>query len=168
MSETYTRPSSGRVLHGSLRLVRDLPAQPERAFAAFSDLQIRARWFRLPGEPDPGGHRLDFRVGGHEMVGSTFAVSGTPEHIEYRSQFLDIVENERIVCSADLVIDDRRRSLSLLTVELAPQPTGTRLTYTEQYALLAFTGDGSDAVAEREGGTSLLLNRLPALLARAA
>jgi uncharacterized protein YndB with AHSA1/START domain len=150
--------------HGTFTLIRELAASPDLVFAAFGDPEKRKRWFRIPGTPDATGHQLDFRVGGHERNGATFAVSGTPEHIEYRSHFLDIQTDERIVSASSLIIDGILRSTSLVTVELAPRDGETRLTYTEQYALLAYDGAGDAAAAEREGGTKLLLNGLTAAL----
>ncbi|MGH9210501.1 MAG: hypothetical protein ACRD2C_07430 [Acidimicrobiales bacterium] len=51
-----------------------------------------------------------------------------------------------------------------MTVELAAEPSGTRLTYTEQYVFLAPSGEGSPDVAEREGGLRLLLHRLASVV----
>jgi uncharacterized protein YndB with AHSA1/START domain len=118
----------------------------------------------MPDEPGAGHHELDFRVGGSEIARGTFAASGVAEHIEYRSVFRDIVLDERIVLVYELLLDGRRRSVSLVTVELAADKDGTRLTYTEQYVFVAFTAHGSDDVAEREGGTRLQLNSLAAVV----
>jgi uncharacterized protein YndB with AHSA1/START domain len=148
------------VIHGSFTVVRRLAAPAGGVFAAFSDFSLRKRWFRIPAEPGTGHHELDFRVGGREIARGTFAPGGVPERIEYRSQFLDIVLDERIVFIYELLLDGRLRSVSLVTVELAPGADGTRLTYTEQYVLVAFTADGRDDIAEREGGTRLQLNAL--------
>ena len=83
---------------------------------------------------------------------------GVPDHLD-----------ERIVLTSELVLDGRRRSVSLVTIELAPGDGGTTaMTYTEQYAFLAPEGDGRAEVAEREGGTRLQLNGLKAVLERAA
>ncbi len=54
----------------------------------------------MPGTPDGGGHKLEFRVGGTESLAATFAPTGErSEHMAYCSWFLDIVTNERIVYS---------------------------------------------------------------------
>jgi uncharacterized protein YndB with AHSA1/START domain len=114
------------VIHGSFTVVRRLAAPPGRVFAAFSDFSLRKRWFRIPTEPGTGHHELDFRVGGREIARGTFAPSGVPERIEYRSQFLDIVLDQRIVFMYELLLDGRLRSVSLVTVELAPGADGPR------------------------------------------
>jgi uncharacterized protein YndB with AHSA1/START domain len=66
------------------------------------------------------------------------------------------VQDERIVYTYDMHLDDKRISVSLGTVELEPVGEATRLTYTEQGAFL----DGLDAPDQREQGTGSLLDAL--------
>ncbi len=146
------------VIHGSFTHTRTFAATPARIFAVFSQLELRRQWFRIPGHSH--GHELDFRVGGHEATSSTFAPSGVDELVAYRSQFLDIVANERMVFSTEVVLNGRRRSVALVTIELWPEGNETRLSYSEQYAILLPTGDGQADMGEKKGGTWLLLNRL--------
>jgi uncharacterized protein YndB with AHSA1/START domain len=138
----------------------DLAVPPDRVFAAFSDPSLRKRWFRVPSEPGASHHELDFRVGGHEIARGAFAPAGVREHIEYRSQFVDIVADRRIVFSYQVILDGRPRWVSLVTVELAPDDGGTHMSRTEQYAFLAYTGDGQQEVAHLKGSTRLQLNGL--------
>jgi uncharacterized protein YndB with AHSA1/START domain len=152
------------VIHGSFSTTRSFAAAPDRVFAAFADRSVRRQWFGIPGRPANAEHELDFRVGGRELVRGTFEPSGVPEHIEYRSRFFDIVADERIVFASELLLDGRRRSVSLVTVELSDEAGRTRLTYTEQYVFLVPTGNGHTDAAEREGGTRLQLNGLAAVL----
>ncbi len=154
-------PEAGaRAIHGSFTQVLRLAAAPGRVFAAFCDLPVRQQWFRIPSLPGTAHHELDFRVGGHEIMRGTFAAAGPPEQVEYRSQFFDIVTDERIVFVFEQFLNGLRRSVSLATVELAPDTGGTCLTYTESFVFVVLTGDGSADVAERQGGTRLLFNRL--------
>lgn len=152
------------VIYGTFTLSLDLAAPPDQVFAAFSDLSIRQRWFRIPAQRGTGRHELDFRVGGEETATGVFVSLDQREQIEYRSQFLDIVTDERIVFAYQGIVDGIRRVVSLVTVELLPDADGTLLRHTEQYALLAFTGDGSQDIAHLEGGTRLKHNGLAAVV----
>lgn len=148
------------ILHGSFTVTRRVAAPTDRVFAAFADLSVRQRWFRIPGKPGTAHHELDFRVGGGEIVRGTFTSVDVPEHIEYGSRYLDIIPNERIVYTYELLLDERRRSVSLASIELASDGTETLITYTEQFAFLLYTADGHEDIAERKGGTQLQLNGL--------
>ncbi len=151
-------------IHGSFTLPFELSAPPARVFSAFAELPLRKRWFRLPGKAETVDHELDFRVGGGEIAGSTFAAAGVSERLEYRSQFLDIVPGERIVLAYEFALDGRRRWVSLVTIELSPAAGGTALTWTEQYAFLAVTGDGGQDIAHLQGGLRLHLNGLASVV----
>jgi uncharacterized protein YndB with AHSA1/START domain len=154
-----------RALHGSFTAERELPASPGDVFAAYAELPVRRRWFRMPGRPD-GEHELDFRIGGTERLAATFAPygDGRAEHMAYHSHFLDIVPERRIVCAYTFVLDGERRLASLVTVEFSASGTGTVVRHAEQYAFLAVTGNGDDDVAHLKGGTLLQFNGLLAVL----
>ena len=151
-------------LQGSFTQTRSLGAPPDRVYTAYADLAVRPRWFRIPSDPEAAHHELDFRAGGGEVARGTFAPAGVPEHVEYRSQFFDIAAPQRIVYAYEVILDGRRRSVSLATVELAPEAGGTRLTYTEHYVFVAYSGDGSADVGERKGGMRLQLNGLQSVV----
>ena len=70
--------------------------------------------------------------------------------------------NERIVYTYELLIDEVRISVSLVTVELKPDGNGTRLTLTEHGAFF----DGLEDPARRRDGTGSLLDALEAELER--
>ncbi|MHB8429852.1 MAG: SRPBCC family protein, partial [Acidimicrobiales bacterium] len=74
-----------------------MPATAGEIFAAYGVLPVRKKWFRMPGKP-VGEHELDFTVGGGVSLAATFAPMGDQsELLEYRSRFLDIAFDERIV-----------------------------------------------------------------------
>jgi len=149
-------------IHGSFTVTAGLDAPPARVFAAYSEPGLRRRWFRIPG--GDSSHELDFRVGGHEALAGTFAPSGIVERLEYASRFADIVPGERIVFTYTFSLDGIRRWTSLVTVELEGTDAGTRLTHTEQYAYLAYSGEGEHDVAHLKGSTRLQVNALSVAL----
>ena len=166
-----------QVLHGSFTVQRELAASPDRVFSAYADLSVRRRWFRLPGDPLRGSHELDFRVGGHEALSGVFAPIGEAEEaLSYRSTFYDLVPGSRIVFSYSVTVNGVRRWASLVTVSLSalsplppvpPLPLdgeGTRLRHTEQYAFLAYDGDGAQDIAHLKGSMPLQLNGLAVAL----
>ena len=154
------------ILHGSFTITRRAAAPSSGVFAAFADLSVRRQWFRIPGKPGTDHHELDFRVGGDEIMRGRFASAGESQNIEYHAWFLDVIEDEQIVYTYELLLDGRRRSVSLVSIELAPDATGTLITFTEQFAFLIYTEDGHDDMAERKGGTQFQLNGLIAVVER--
>jgi len=152
------------VRHDTFVITRRLDASPASVFAAFADEPTRRRWFRLPGSG--ATYRHEFRVGGGEDAHSTFTVlDSKPERLGYRSRYLDIVTNQRIVFGYESAVDDLPRWTSLVTVLLADdEDGGTTLTWTEQVTFLTRTGDGSADLPHLRGGTTLRLNGLDAAL----
>jgi uncharacterized protein YndB with AHSA1/START domain len=146
------------VLHGSFTLTRDIDAPLARVWDAYSDLQLRSAWRRIPG-PD-SVLTLDFRVGGSEGLTGSFAPMGTVEVIASRSLFLDIAARERIVSAQETLVNGVRRWVSLVSIAFAPTGDGTRITHTEQYTFLAWTGDGAHDKAHLRGSTQLAFNAL--------
>ena len=113
----------------------------------------KANGSSVPTNGGVGKFEMDFRVGGREH--NSGGRKGGPIH-SFNAIYQDIVENQRIIYAYDMHIDDRRISVSLATIELKPEGSGTRLTFTEQGAFL----DGYDDPGDRERGTRLLLDAL--------
>ena len=147
------------VTHATFTVERHYQVPPRRVFAAWADPAAKARWFAGPEEFGGNSYESDFRVGGREV--SRGGPKGGPVHT-YSALYHDIVENERIVYSYDMHLDETRISVSLATVEFKSEWQGTRLVFTEQGAFL----DGNDAPAERERGTLELLAALAVELHR--
>jgi uncharacterized protein YndB with AHSA1/START domain len=129
-----TAVSPAEIVHGSLSLHRAFGAPPSRVFGAFSTLEQRTRWFRIPGTTD---HQLDIRVGGGETITASTAVAGHTEDIYYRSQFIEIAP-ERIVYRYQSRVDHRIHVAASVVVDLTADGSGTALTYTDEYALYVY------------------------------
>lgn len=146
-----------RVVHDHFTIERSYPASPPRVFKAWATAESKARWFVGPGEWQQHKREFDFRVGGHEvLVGQ---MPGQVAH-HFLSVYHDIVENQRIVYGYHMLAGDTPISVSLVTVQLEPEGTGTRLIFTEQCAFL----DDFDDRGSREEGTKALLDQLGASL----
>jgi uncharacterized protein YndB with AHSA1/START domain len=142
-----------KVTHSTFTVERRYPAAIERVFRALSDKDAKSKWFVGPSEWRRERYEMDFRVGGRErLVG---AVPGQAPH-SFDAVYFDIVENRRIIYAYDMHAAEERISVSLATIELAPDGAGTKLTFTEQGAFL----EGYDDPATRELGTRGLLDQL--------
>jgi uncharacterized protein YndB with AHSA1/START domain len=146
------------VTHSDFTIERHYGCTPQQTFTAFSDPQLKRRWFANPGGWPDAVWELDFRVGGGE-VNSGGPPGGT--HHAFKSRFHDIVEDERIVFAYDLLLDHRLVSVSLTTIEFFADGDGTRLVFTEQGAFFGALDDP----AVREHGTGKLLDALERFLA---
>jgi uncharacterized protein YndB with AHSA1/START domain len=139
--------------HDTFVIERRLPWSPARVYAAFADQQKKARWFGCVEGWEVAEHTLDFRVGGREVWRG-----GPPGATPHRNDtyYHDIVPDQRIVWSYAMQLGGRRISVSLSTLELSPDGTGTHMRFTEQGVFL----DGHAGTAERERGTKDLLDNL--------
>ncbi|MFI6585545.1 SRPBCC domain-containing protein [Embleya sp. NPDC050493] len=151
------------IRHDTFAITRTVAAPPHAVFEAFSDAALRARWFRLPGRTVSARH--DFAVDGGETASSRYTAVGTaPQTLEYASRYLDIVPDARIVYTYTSAVDGIRRWASLVTVELHPDNSGTRLLWTEQAAFLAPSAEPEHDLPHLRGATRLRLNGLAAAL----
>ena len=139
--------------HATFVIERTYSSPPSRVFRALADRQAKSKWFVGPDEWTVAKFEMDFRVGGREH--NSGGRKGGPIH-SFNAIYQDIVANQRIIYAYDMHIDDQRISVSLATIELKPEGSGTRLTFTEQGAFL----DGYDDATDRERGTRLLLDAL--------
>jgi uncharacterized protein YndB with AHSA1/START domain len=147
------------VTHATFTIERVYNAPQARVFAALSDPREKTHWFHGPEEWGPEEYSMDFREGGIEV--SRGGPPGGPL-IAYEARFEDIVPGERIVSTYVMSQDDKRISVSLATVQLQHEGSGTRLIFTESGAYL----DGFDKPGVREQGTAEILDALGAYLVR--
>ncbi|MDB5096195.1 MAG: hypothetical protein JWM80_616 [Cyanobacteria bacterium RYN_339] len=146
--------------HGTFTIERTFPTPVEKAFAAWTTLDTKARWFM--GPPERGWkilrRELDVRVGGHEIMEGAF-----PDGFVtlYEGRYHVVEPNRRLVTSFDLFLAGELHSVALDTVDFEPTAAGgTRMVFTETTVYI----DGEDATAGRREGTALHLDRLSRLL----
>jgi uncharacterized protein YndB with AHSA1/START domain len=148
------------IAHGSFSIERTYDASVKDLFAAWSDIESKARWFVGPDNWTLVKRELDFRIGGHELLHGRLA-SG--RDAIYTARFHDIVPDARIVCTYDMHYamhaDKTHLSVSIATVEFESINKQTRLLYSEQIAFLDGT-NGVEGTSSREHGTAAHLERL--------
>jgi uncharacterized protein YndB with AHSA1/START domain len=142
--------SERSVEHATFVVERRYEASPARAFAAWADPEAKARWY----VDSDARLEVDFRVGGRER---SRGIAPDGRAYRYEAVFQDIVPDQRIVYTYDMLIEETRISVSLATVEFTPEGDGdTRLVFTEQGAFL----DGHESPARRAEGMGGLLDAL--------
>jgi uncharacterized protein YndB with AHSA1/START domain len=132
------------VSHTTFVIERSYPAHPAMVFGALADGAAREIWMDDPDYKSDGSkYELDFRVGGHERFSGITPDGGT---YRYEGLIYDIVPEQRIVYSYEMYSGRGLGSVSLATVEIVAEGSGTKLTYTEQGAFL----DGIEKPEDRQ------------------
>lgn len=146
--------TSDRIEHASLVIGRELSASPRHVFRFWSEAQLKARWSRCHPDWLVLEDRFDFRVGGTEAKRWH-----TPKGDEqtFHAHYLDIVPERRIIYAYEMSFAGTRLSASLVTVTFETAGRKTKMTFTEQLAIL--TG-GTAARDQRLVGTEEGLERL--------
>ena len=173
--------------HGQFTITRDYAAAPARVFAAWADIETKARWFIGPDDWTLLERRLDLRVGGEELLHGRFPGSGRETHFSARYHLVE--RNARLVYVYDMATrlasrpaldgpapvrsgaaarspagdDWRHHSVSLATVEFLPRGGGTTLRFTEQVVFVDGTAS-REGTPSRERGTAAHLDRLGAVI----
>jgi len=148
---------SRAVVHDTFSLERAYRASPAEVFRALSDRTAKERWFGGGDGFTVLEREMDVRPGGRERLKGRWA-NGRVSSFE--ATYFDVVPNERLVYAYEMRMDERKISVSLATLELRAEGSGTRLVVTEQGAFL----DGYEDAGSREQGTGFLLDRLGASL----
>jgi uncharacterized protein YndB with AHSA1/START domain len=154
MSELTERSQT----HATFVIERSYPVPVQAVWHALSDNNARDQWFGGGPEFDVHEKSHDFRVGGRAIEEGQW--HGGPRS-RFLSTYTDIVDQQRVVFTYDMWVDDHHMSTSLTTIVLEPERDGTRLTYTEQGVHF----DGLDTVEGREEGTRGILDNLGSFLA---
>ena len=153
MSDTIERSQT----HATFVIERSYPVPVSAVWHALSNNEARDQWFGGGPEFDVQEKSHDFRVGGHGVEAGQWR--GGPSS-RFLSTYTDIVNQQRMIFTYDMWVDERHMSTSLTTIVVEPNEDGTRLTYTEQGVHL----DGLDTVDGREEGTRGLLDKLGSFL----
>lgn len=146
------------VVHARFDLERTYNAPVARVWRALTDETAKTKWFGgTAGEWEPLERHMDVRVGGTERLKGRWkgGVVST-----FDATYLDVIENERLVYSYVMHLDEKKISVSLATMQLKSVGEQTTLKVTEQGAFL----DGYDDAGSREHGTGFLLDALGASL----
>jgi uncharacterized protein YndB with AHSA1/START domain len=149
--------TSSTVTHDTFVITRTYDSSVAEVFRAWADPGRKARWFAGSANSLGKGYELEFRVGGREV--NRGGPPGGPVYT-YFAEFRDIVVGKRIVATTEMLADDDRISVTVMTVEFQESGNSTRLVLTEQGVYL----DGHDTAGQREEGTRALLESLAALL----
>lgn len=156
MNDTIKRSQA----HATFVIERTYPVPVTAVWQALSDNDARDQWFGAGDAFAAEEKSHEFRVGGH--ASETGQWHGGPRS-RFLSTYTDIVDQQRIVFTYDMWVDDQHLSTSLTTIALADEGGQTRLTYTEQGVHF----DGLDSPDGREEGTRGLLDQLGSYLAAA-
>ncbi len=147
------------VIHSTFTIERSYPAAAEKVFAAFADPAKKRRWYVDGGNNQVEKYDSDFRSGGKEVARFKFAKPGTPVDglvCVTDTNYLDMVQDRRLVMSSTMTIGGHCISAALITVELVPTQRGTDLILTHQAAFF----EGADGPEMREQGWRSLMDRL--------
>jgi uncharacterized protein YndB with AHSA1/START domain len=146
------------VAHATFTVERTYLAPPRTVFHALTDKAAKARWFAGGEGYTTLVRDMDVRPGGRECVKGRWK-DGTVSTFD--AVYFDVIPNQRLIYAYEMHLNDKKISVSLATVTLAPEGAGTRITITEQGTFV----DGYDDAGSREHGTGFLLDQLGASLA---
>jgi len=122
---------------------------PKEVFKAFTDPELRKKWFKGPPDGTELARSLQCRVGGHEELKVKWA-SGMLTH--FVCTFHAVSPGERLGYTYDLFIDEKLYSTSLGDIVFAGEGAGTEITFTEMTSYFA-EGDVKELDASRIRGT---------------
>ena len=153
-----TETGARAAAHATFHLTRTYPAPVEKVWRALTVPEHKMKWFASSPDLELLEQRADIRIGGTERVSGRWK-SGMVSTFD--AAYLDVIPGARLVYSYVMHLDDRKISVSLATMELRREGSGTTLAVTEQGVFL----DGYDDNGAREHGTGFLLDALGASLA---
>jgi uncharacterized protein YndB with AHSA1/START domain len=149
--------SDRSVSHDTVVVRRLYDAAAGRVYRAWTDPVLLEQWY-VPGDAQWPAKMVahDFRVGGEKRI--TFGPPG--ETFVEDCHYVDIVPERRICYAMSIARGSVRITVSMVTVEFAPQGNRCEVRVTDQMAML----DGGDTAADRERGWGETLDKLPAAI----
>lgn len=148
---------SNSVDHATFVVERMLPARPPHAFRFWSEFDLKRKWTSCHPDWTVLEDSFDFRTGGSEVVRWRTAEG---EIRGFRAHYIDIVPGERIIYAYEMTLGARRLSASLATVVFTADGAQTKMTFTEQAAVL----DADAGIETRASGTGSGFERLAAVM----
>jgi uncharacterized protein YndB with AHSA1/START domain len=88
-----------KVSHGTFSVERTYDASASEVFKAWSDIELKARWFVGPEGWSLVNREQDFRVGGQELLRGRFA---NGRETLFTARYHEIVEGECIIYVYDM------------------------------------------------------------------
>ena len=147
------------VVHATFDLKRTYDAPVERVWKALTDEGAKQKWFGgSPGQWELLERQMDVRA---RRTRARSKADGKAAWFRHSTPPITTsFENERLVYTYELHLNDKKISVSLATMQLKAEGAKTTLSVTEQGAFL----DGYDDAGSREHGTGILLDTLGASL----
>lgn len=110
--------------HDTILFERQYEAAPEQVFNIWADPVARARWGAPSKETAIEYFEADFRIGGRDT-----SRCGPLDDLRYHVDvvYIDIIDNEQIIMSETIMDDEKRLSVSLITVNFKEDNFGTKL-----------------------------------------
>ncbi len=166
---TASTTPTANTFHGQFTIVRHYAASPERVYGAWSDIEVKARWFIGPAAWTLIERRMDLRVGGEEILRGRFADGALKDRCggaletQFCARYHLVEPGRRLVYVYDMHLNGNHHSVSLAAVEFAPEGAGCELRFTEQVVFVDGT-KGREGTAAREHGTADHLDRIAIVL----
>lgn len=152
-------PDGVSVAHETLVFERRLRASPDAVFAAYADVDARARWSAPSATAAVVYSSADFRVDGTDAFRC-----GRSDDLRFAGvvRYVDIRDGRRIVYCEVIATSDAPLSASLVTWELSADGSGTRLVVTDQVTSFV----GMDMIDGSRSGMNGALDNLVAFTDR--
>jgi uncharacterized protein YndB with AHSA1/START domain len=142
-----------QIVHSDIRLTRHYTATPAKVFSAWSQAEKLLQW----GSPGTDWHAayevFDFRVGGRNVC--RFGPNGG-ETYKVTDQYEDIVPDQRIVMLSNMMRDENRLFVGLVTLEFRVAGAGCDFAFSELGVFL----DGHDRPENHRMGWEHMLDNL--------